>query len=332
MRLAAASKEAAETLELKARLSVMETGSYSPLEVVTKSKPSQTLKGALQLAWSSQSGRRGGWSSQKSGEQSYGNAKECMEVLGMERKCSSVTRNDMDKLVDTFRKLGLSNNTIRNKVGCFYKALDYAVREGWMNGRPHFERPAPGVPREFLLSIELENKLLAFFEPTDREFADFCRVGVETGLRLMELAKAEAWQVSLESGMFNVPAARSKSGRARNVVLSDKAKEILSTYMFTKDPITGELVAKKPKDRVWRSIKKDFVSYHFKRMKDALGYNEQKDFVFHTLRHTRATRLAAKSKSPFVVMDQMGHADIKTSMRYIHMAKAMMDTESWRNA
>lgn len=323
LRLAAASQQEAETLELKARLSVMETGTYEQDKPVSSSsKKKETLADALDLAWSSKSGRRGGWSSQRSGEQSYGNAKQCAEVLGLDRKCSSITRADLDSLVDRYRKMGLSNDTIRNKVGCFYKTLDFAVREGWIAGRPHFDRPAQGVPRDFLLTLELENAMIDFFAVTDQEFSDFCKVAVETGLRLMELARSACWQINLETGIFHVPAAMSKSNKARNVVLSDKAKELLKKRMD----------GKKPAEPVWRSIKKDFVSYHFQRMKSALGYGEQKHFVFHTLRHTRATRLAQKSLSPFVVMDQLGHADIKTSMRYIHMAKAGMNADSWRNA
>ena len=40
--------------------------------------------------------------------------------------------------------------------------------------------------------------------------------------------------------------------------------------------------------------------------------------TFHTARHTCATMLAEKTGNPFVIMQILGHSDIKTSMIYIH--------------
>ena len=40
--------------------------------------------------------------------------------------------------------------------------------------------------------------------------------------------------------------------------------------------------------------------------------------TFHTARHTCATLLAEKTGNPFVIMQILGHSDIKTSMIYIH--------------
>lgn len=45
-----------------------------------------------------------------------------------------------------------------------------------------------------------------------------------------------------------------------------------------------------------------------------------KDFRFHDLRHTHGTALARKSGA-LVTMHQLGHADLRTSLRYIHTAE-----------
>jgi integrase len=322
LRLAAPNKDAAMALEARARLAIIETGCFDPNAGAQK-KVKGTLKAALQLAWNSKAGKTGGWSMQKAGEEAYANAKECVDHLGEDRTCSTITSKDLDDLVSKFRELGLSNNTVRRKVGCFYKILDHAEREGWINRRPKFDRPAAGVPREFILSTELENVVLDYFNLFDKEFGDFATVAIETGMRLNEIATLAPWRLDFQRGIILVHAEVSKSGKPRHVVMSDKAAEIL----------TRLVEGKKPNERIWRrSINRAMASHHMLKMKEEIGYSGHDQFVFHTFRHTRATRLAAKSMNPFVVQDQLGHEDIKTSMRYIHMAKADMNADSWRNA
>jgi len=46
------------------------------------------------------------------------------------------------------------------------------------------------------------------------------------------------------------------------------------------------------------------------------------DCTIHTLRHTHATRLIQNGLSVYEVREVLGHADIKTTMRYAHLEKA----------
>ncbi|MGZ2448479.1 site-specific recombinase XerD [Rhizobium ruizarguesonis] len=322
LRLAAANKDAATALEARARLAIIETGCFDPA-AGNAPKVKGMLKDALQLAWSSKAGRKGGWSMQRAGEQSHRNASVCVDFLGPTRSCRSITSKDLDNLVHHFRDLGLSSGTVRVKVACFYRLLAVAEKEGWVDKIPKYERPSAGAPREFILSTELESVVLTHFAMRDMELHDFCVVAIETGLRLTEIATLKPWQIDLKTGNVHIPKDVAKSEKPRTVVLSDRAIEILKKRMD----------GKKPNERIWRSsINRTNMSYHMSVLKVAIGYEGHKQFVFHTFRHTRATRLAAKSMNPFVVQDQLGHADIKTSMRYIHMAKADMNADSWRNA
>lgn len=43
---------------------------------------------------------------------------------------------------------------------------------------------------------------------------------------------------------------------------------------------------------------------------------------WHVLRHTFGSHLAQRGASPKVVQELMGHADISTTMRYMHLAPA----------
>lgn len=55
--------------------------------------------------------------------------------------------------------------------------------------------------------------------------------------------------------------------------------------------------------------------------------------TFHMSRHTCASQLAERSDNPFVIMNILGHGDIRTSMRYIHLshttAKKKLEGINW---
>lgn len=322
VRLAAASKDEAIKLEARARLAICETGFFEPKQQQSEGKAKGTLKDALKLAWNSKAGRRGGWSMQKSGEQSYWRAEQAVKFFGEDRACRSISTKDMDKLIEHFRSIGLRSGSARAYVGCFYKILGYAQKEGWMQSRPMYEKPEAAIARDFILSPELENVIMDTI--TDAEFADFFKVAVETGLRLNELATACVWQWKFDLGYVIVTNEQSKSGKARHVFLSDTAIAIMKK----------RCEGLKAPDLIWRKELRNRhnVAAKMRRLKQLIGYSKHRNFVFHSLRHTRATRLAQKSKNPFVVQDQLGHSDIKTSMRYIHMANAALGADDWRNA
>ena len=46
-----------------------------------------------------------------------------------------------------------------------------------------------------------------------------------------------------------------------------------------------------------------------------------KDVRFHDLRHTLGTRLAEAGTSPWLIQMILGHADVKTTQRYVHPDK-----------
>lgn len=55
------------------------------------------------------------------------------------------------------------------------------------------------------------------------------------------------------------------------------------------------------------------------RMKKALGLEGDADFVFHTCRHTCATRMVDAGVNVFVIRDWLGHTRIETTLRYAHV-------------
>ena len=55
-----------------------------------------------------------------------------------------------------------------------------------------------------------------------------------------------------------------------------------------------------------------------------MGLSQDEDFVFHTLRHTRATRLVELGVNLRVIQQFMGHKSIQTTLRYAHVSDDML--------
>ncbi len=51
-----------------------------------------------------------------------------------------------------------------------------------------------------------------------------------------------------------------------------------------------------------------------------MGLQNDREFVLHALRHTCASRLLNKGVDIVTIRDWLGHADIKTTMIYAHLA------------
>jgi hypothetical protein len=72
------------------------------------------------------------------------------------------------------------------------------------------------------------------------------------------------------------------------------------------------------------SVKEHQLRYAWEKAKTAMGMSQDEDFVFHCLRHTRATRLVELGVNLRVIQQFMGHRSIQTTLRYAHVSDDML--------
>lgn len=132
------------------------------------------------------------------------------------------------------------------------------------------------------------------------------KFALKTGGRKQEVLGLKWGAVDLKQR--TVTFLETKSGKKRTVPLAKSLCKILSKlkkyneseYVFT-NPQTGTC---------YKDIKKAFNT--------AVKASKIKKFRFHDLRHTFATRLIEKGVDIVVAKELLGHADIKTTMVYVH--------------
>ena len=85
------------------------------------------------------------------------------------------------------------------------------------------------------------------------------------------------------------------------------------------------------KERVFPKITNQDANRKLKYIQHFAKIN--KTLTFHVARHTFGTLLAIVAKDPYLIKELMGHADIQTSMTYIHMSnqliKQKLSTIEW---
>ncbi len=155
-------------------------------------------------------------------------------------------------------------------------------------------------------------ELISFFQDRDGQWmVGLIYVGVNTGMRLNEVlslgivrcGKNSHWgETKIQDDCLYVPASISKNDVARYVSINQDVREACV--------------------RLSTSIGQHFTHRKFyDRMIDARVKTapNDKEFVFHTLRHTCASRMANElSINTFLIAEQPGHKSVDTTQKYVH--------------
>ena len=147
-----------------------------------------------------------------------------------------------------------------------------------------------------------------------------------TGCRYGELSAMRTGDLDHQAGSVNIP--RSKSGKARHVVLTDEGRDFFArmvrgkagdAILFERDAVAKQATRTKAALRARAPWGK---SDQFRAMAEACAAAYVAPAVsFHVLRHTYASRLARCAVPLPVIAAQLGHADTRmTERHYAHLA------------
>jgi integrase len=264
------------------------------------------------------------------------------------KKLSEITTRDIerwqDKMLETPRsdKEGaepLSPTSINHSLICLRTIMKQAVKEGYINKNPcdGVEKLATKPKSRGALTEEEGRQLFADPEDwKDRRHYWICRLSYDVGMRLGEIVALKRKYV--EDGYINIV----HSWNAKEGLKEPKTKRSKRRLKVSQQ-ITTELKEwmeespyQEPDDFVFASPVRE-IPYGDNRTIDKVLYRrleqigiskkerEERNIVFHSLRHSFNTRMRNRGIPDFLIMAYMGHSSPIMTDNYTDVMMASFD-------
>ena len=206
------------------------------------------------------------------------------------------------------RRKEVSPATVNRELACLKHMLNKAVHWGYLTEYPlrnvkNFKEP-PGRVR-YLTDIETEILLNCCYD----HIKSIVILALNTGMRKGEILSLKWSDVDMKNR--NITVRRTKNNEVRTIPMTDTLYNMLKTMG---QQIGEQYVFSNEEGKPYGDIKTGF--------KAALRRAEIKNFRFHDLRHTFASKLMMNGADIGSVQKLLGHKDITMTMRYSHLSNA----------
>lgn len=212
----------------------------------------------------------------------------------------------------------MSGGTIRNRLTCIRSFYDWAVAEGYAASNPvanvknpRVTAPAPDPLRrdqitDLLRACDVASRPNRGTDPRSRRAVYLM---LYAGLRIWEVAELRWADLDLERGILTVRPEGGKGGKSRMVPVADE----LAAELRRAQTIKPHYAVVDQQWRYGKKLKVKSLAHIFERWLPARGIH----IHAHQLRKTFATELYISSRDLLLVQRCLGHADPKTTLRYI---------------
>lgn len=199
----------------------------------------------------------------------------------------------------------LKNSSINRHLEALSKMFNLCIADGLLDKNP-MESVKKMLEENYKVRVLAKEEETLLFLVLDERLKPIVICALKTGMRKGEILTLKWINIDFKGNYIEL--LHTKSGKKRKIPISKTLRKIL---LEIKKTSTSEYVFVNPKtNKPYTDIKKAF--------RTALDKAGIKDFVFHDLRHTFATRLIEKGVDIVVVKELLGHADISTTMIYTH--------------
>lgn len=236
---------------------------------------------------------------------------QLLKLLGT-KPVDALTPDEVSRYMEfSMGSLGISDNTAHSRIN----ALKYYFEQ--VQGRERFFWQIPRPKKPLLLPRVLsETELCRLFNAVSYlKHKAILFTAYSAGLRVSEVARLQWKHVDRARGQILIEQAKGK--KDRYVALSPLLEDILISYYRRSQP--------KPKLYVFESMEPG-RPYSVRSMQAVFQAARQragihKDLGFHSLRHSFATHLLEKGTDVRYIQELLGHFSIKTTTRYLHVAR-----------
>lgn len=219
-----------------------------------------------------------------------------------------------DYLQYCFEKLHLSENTLHSRIN----ALKFYYEQVLKKDRFFWEIPRPKKPFQ-LPKLLNENELSRLFNALkNKKHKAMLFTAYSAGLRVSEVVNLKI--ADIDSKRMQILIQRAKGKKDRYVNLSPVLLDILRKYLLEYKP--------SPKLFLFES-EQSLMAYPTRTVQQIFSAAKHKASIaktvgVHSLRHSFATHLLDKGTDIRYIKDLLGHFNIKTTERYLHVSKKQL--------
>jgi integrase len=274
---------------------------------IDSSNTTQPLKYVLELVNSEK------WSNQRDSKASYRKAYCAVEFFGGDTPVSKITNDSIEEYVIYLKSIGNSASTINAKLSTLSLILRKAYKKNWASKLPLIERQELNNERErYLDDAEIKKIRNHFKSIGDQLMLDWFNLSLLTGLRTNMVLKLQ--RANYKGDMLHYKRCESKNKKPYTVPLVEEAKEIVERRL--KDSDKSFLLSYSGLIKRWG------------KMKQALGYEEDTEFIPYITRHTTASHLLNEAISLDVVGAILNHSSRRVTERYAHLSQETLNTHA----
>jgi len=217
-------------------------------------------------------------------------------------------------LVYCYEKLKLTENTMHSRINAMKFYYEQVL------GREKFFWEIPRPKKRYMLPKVLgESELKRLFNALqNKKHKAILFTAYSAGLRVSEVVNLELRHIDRSRMQLLIKNAKGK--KDRYVMLSPLLLDILTNYYKTADPKPKKYVFEGPESGTPYSPSSMQKIFQIARKNAGI----QKEVSFHSLRHSFATHLLEKGVDIKYIRDLLGHFDINTTARYLHVKREQL--------
>lgn len=245
-----------------------------------------------------------------------------------DNSCLTVNFAKVREYLYFIQKFNYKKTTLARKIASIRTFYKYLYRERLVDTNPTTNLSAPKRPKslpKFLTTEEVEKIMngIKIDTPAGYRNRTILELLWATGMRISELSGLNFGDLNLENNEITV---FGKGAKERIVLISDKAKEYLESYINTARPLVAKGFPLEPiTDSTPVFINNTGYRLQNKTVRNVINSVVEsielpKHVTPHMFRHSFATHLIENGADLRVVQELLGHASISNTQIYTHVS------------